>query len=69
MEPLKVPKSYQQQVEGLINDHNLTIADIAAAEALLSSVNYYRLSAYGIGLKKESNPEHYVDGLTLSLPG
>ncbi len=65
MEPLKVAKSYQQQVQGLIDDHNLTIADNAAAEALLSSVNYYRLSAYGIGLKKASNPEHYLDGLTL----
>ena len=65
MEPLKAAKSYQQQVQGLIDDHNLTIADNAAAEALLSSVNYYRLSAYGIGLKKASNPEHYLDGLTL----
>lgn len=65
MASLKAPKSFGDQVQGLIDNHNLAISDKTAAEKLLSSVNYYRLSAYGIGLKKPDNPEHYMDGITL----
>lgn len=65
MASLKAPKSFGDQVQGLIDNHNLTINDKPAAEILLSSVNYYRLSAYGIGLKKTTDPEHYMDGITL----
>ena len=65
MADLKIPKCYKCQVRGLTDDHNLLISDKGSAMALLSSVNYYRLCAYGIGLKKTTNPEHYMDGITL----
>lgn len=65
MAELKAPKRLEEQVRGLVEKHNLAIDDEASAAALLSSVNYYRLSAYGIGLKKPDNPEHYMDGISL----
>ncbi len=64
MADLKTPKCYKCQVRGLIENHNLVIQDEQNAMNLLSSVNYYRLSAYGIGLKKKDNPEHYEDGIS-----
>lgn len=36
-----------------------------SALKILEKVNYYRLSAYGIGLKKDANSEEYRDDITL----
>ena len=64
-EPLKPALTYIQQVKRLKTVHNLTISDEKAAIRILQNVNYYRLSAYGIGLKKDSNHEEYRDDITL----
>lgn len=64
-QPLKPALTYNQQIERLKVIHKLTISDDALALCILAQVNYYRLSAYGIGLKKSSNPEEYRDDITL----
>lgn len=64
-QPLKPALTYNQQIERLKVIHKLTISDDALALRILAQVNYYRLSAYGIGLKKASNPEEYRDDITL----
>lgn len=45
--------------------HNLIVGDMNVAVDILQKVNYYRLSAYGIGLTKPGNKEQYLDGTTL----
>ena len=62
---LKEAKTYQEQIENLINNHALQISDRTKAEEILSTVNYYRLSAYGIGLMQPADPEKYLPGITL----
>ncbi len=62
---LKEALTYEQQIERLQKVHNLKIADTNQAKDILKRVNYYRLSAYGIGMAKEDNPEEYKDGITL----
>lgn len=58
---LKPSLTYDEQVDHLINEHNLTISNKENAKKILATVNYYRLSGYGIGLtvdkerKKERN--------------
>lgn len=64
-QPLKPALTYDQQIDRLKTVHKLTISDEAAALRILEKVNYYRLSAYGIGLKKASNSEEYRDDITL----
>ena len=64
-QPSKPALTYNQQIERLKVIHKLTISDDALALRILAQVNYYRLSAYGIGLKKASNPEEYRDDITL----
>ena len=44
----------------------MVIDDPDAAIKILSSVNYYRLSAYGIGLYRPDDKERFVDGITLN---
>lgn len=63
--PVKEAKTYQEQVDNLINNHGLIISDRNRAIMILSNVSYYRLSAYGIGLKQADNYELYVPGITL----
>lgn len=65
MEPLKNPLSYQEQITHLQKKHGLTIANLDEALLILKKVNYYRLSAYGIGLKDSKNPEMYLPGISL----
>ncbi len=65
MSVLKPPLTYQEQIDRLINVHNLKIADRNRAEDILKKTNYYRLSAYGIGLKQPDDPEKYIDGVTI----
>lgn len=62
---LKPALTYEQQIDRLKTVHKLTISDEKSARQILEKVNYYRLSAYGIGLKKTSNTEEYRDDITL----
>lgn len=62
---LKPALTYEKQIAHLKAAHNLTIEDDNAALDILSKVNYYRLSAYGLGLTIPGNKELYVDGITL----
>ena len=62
---LKEAKTYQEQIDNLIENHGLIITDRAIAEDILSNVNYYRLSAFGIGLKQAVDKEKYQTGITL----
>lgn len=65
MENIKSALTYEEQINKLINDHNLEINDTTYAKNILKKVNYYRLSGYGIGLKKDDNKEHYIDNTTI----
>lgn len=62
---LKPALTYEEQIFKLGNDHNLSIADDTFAKKILKKVNYYRLSGYGIGLKKFHNKEHYQDFVSI----
>lgn len=62
---LKPALSYKNQIIKLKNDHNLSISNYEFAEEILKKVNYYRLSGYGIGLKKTENKEHYKDKVSI----
>lgn len=65
MQPLKTPKSYIEQIDNLIKNHGLTVADPIWAEEVLSRVNYYRLSAYGLGLCQPGDKERYLPGISI----
>lgn len=62
---LKPALTYDEQIDRLKSVHNLSIADDVAALEILKRVNYYRLSAYGIGLSQKDDKEKYIDGITL----
>lgn len=62
---LKPALSYKEQIKKLRIDHNLSISNVKLAEEILKNVNYYRLSGYGIGLKKSNNKEHYEDNISI----
>lgn len=62
---LKTALNYEDQITKLKVDHNLKIKDEVYAMEILKKVNYYRLSGYGIGLKKDNNKEHYKDHVTI----
>lgn len=62
---LKPALTYSEQIQKLNKDHNLKIDNEEFAEEILAKVNYYRLSGYGIGLKKSNNKEHYKDNITI----
>ena len=49
---LKPALNYEDQITKLKIDHNLKIKDEVYATEILKKVNYYRLSGYGISLKK-----------------
>ena len=51
---LKPPLSYQEQID-LLKSRNLVIEDENFAAKILSHINYYRLSAYGLGLHAGDN--------------
>ncbi len=65
MTQLKPALSYDEQIDRLKNVHNLLIPDEKIALEILMRVNYYRLSAYGIGLVKKDDREKFVDGISL----
>ncbi|MCI6157766.1 MAG: Abi family protein [Peptoniphilaceae bacterium] len=62
---LKPALNYDDQIRKLRNEHNLSISDDEFAKEILRKVNYYRLSGYGIGLKKFNNKEYYKDSVTI----
>lgn len=62
---LKLPLTYSEQIERLKNFHNLIIDDNDEAIRILKSVNYYRLSGYGIGLTIQNNKDKYQEGISL----
>lgn len=62
---LKPALTYSEQIRKLNKDHNLKIDNEEFAEEILAKVNYYRLSGYGIGLKRSNNKEHYKDNITI----
>lgn len=64
MADLKKALTYDEQVSRL-QEHDLIINDRAHAVSILKKVNYYRLSAYGIGLSKPGDKDHYEDGITI----
>lgn len=63
---LKPALTYDEQIDKFIISHNLKIEDRNKAIDILKNVNYYRLSGYGIGLKRKGDKEHYIDGITLN---
>lgn len=60
MEQLKPPSTYAEQIE-ILKERNLIVNDESFAKDVLSRVNYYRLSAYGLGLHENNQ---YKDGIT-----
>ena len=65
MEPLKPFKTYEEQVEHLKSAHGLIVNNKERAVGILSKVNYYRLSAYGISLRDPNNKDKYRPGSSL----
>lgn len=63
--PLKPALTFDEQIERLWKVHGLLVGDRERAIDILSRVNYYRLSAYGIGLRRREDPERYIDGISL----
>lgn len=64
---LKKALTYDEQVDRLEQYHSLVINDREKAIEILKSVNYYRLSGYGIGLKEPTDKEKYKKGISLDL--
>ena len=65
MYQLKPPLTYKEQIEHLKKYHGLVVSDESYALEILKRVNYYRLSAYGIGLRKIDDKEKYIDGISI----
>jgi len=63
--PVKPARSYQEQVRRMIEVHNLEIDNADHARRVLSTVNYYRLTTYGKHLRRQDDPERFVDGVSL----
>lgn len=53
------------QLKVLAEEHNLLIKNPEAALAILQNVSYYRLSEYGLNLRKADNRTQYRDGVSL----
>ncbi len=65
MSALKSALSYEDQIQRLVNVHDLKINDYNAAINILQNVGYYRLSGYGTGLKRYDDPEKFIAGVTI----
>ena len=61
---LKIPMTYDEQIRNLQVNHGLVITDCAKAKEILKTVNYYRLSAYGIDLLDKTT-DRYREGTSL----
>lgn len=58
---LKPPKTFEEQIE-ILKSRNLIVRDEKRANKILSAVNYYRLTGYGLHIKKG---DKYNDGATI----
>ncbi len=65
MVEMKKALTYDEQIKRLQIVHNLRIDDEESALRILEKVNYYRLSGYGVGLKKNDDEEKYRDEISL----
>ena len=65
--PVKPARSYEEQTRRLMEAHGLETGDPEQARAILSTVNYYRLSTYGKHLRRSDDPERFVPGVSLSM--
>ena len=63
--PVKPARSYEEQMGRLASLHALQIGEEKRAREILSTVNYYRLTTYGKHLRREDDPERFVDGVSL----
>ena len=63
--PVKPARSYEEQAVRLLDVHNLSVGNADRARHILSTVNYYRLTTYGKHLRRQDNPELFIDGITL----
>lgn len=61
---LKSSKTYDEQIDHLQFKHGLIIPDRARATEILKTVNYYRLSAYGIDLL-DKNTDRYRNNTSI----
>lgn len=64
VKPLKPAMCYKCQIHNLVEEHGLVINDPELAKRILRTVNYYRLSGYGIGLLDKTT-DRYIDGTTI----
>ena len=62
---LKPALEIEEQIKNLKIKHKLIINDTNRAKEILESVNYYRLTGYGLGLKRKGNEDEYIDGISL----
>lgn len=53
-QPLKKALTFDEQVQHLADSHGISISNRQTAFQILQSVNYYRLTGYGIGLEDKS---------------
>ena len=63
--PVKPARSYEEQAQRLMEVHNLETGNADRARHILSTVNYYRLTTYGKHLRRQDDPELFVDGVSL----
>jgi len=63
--PVKPARSYEGQIERLTQAHGLLVGDAQRARAILSTVNYYRLTTYGKHLRRPDDPERFLPGVSL----
>ena len=63
--PVKPARSYEEQAQRLLEVHNLSVGNADRARYILSTVNYYRLTAYGKHLRRADDPDKFIDGVTL----
>lgn len=54
---LKPALEIEEQIKNLKIKHKLIINDTNKAKEILESVNYYRLTGYGLGLKRKGNKD------------
>lgn len=62
---LKTALTFEQQLDHLEHFHKLEMPDRKKALKILQKVNYYRLTAYGVGLTKLDNKEEYRKGISI----
>lgn len=58
---LKRPHTLNEQIERL-KAHRLNVVDTDEAKQILSQVNYYRLTGYGLQYRDSNTPDNYIPG-------